>query len=62
LLAEALRLSRPARAQVAEQLLNSLEESDDEVAAGRRSSSGHGQCEMKQSIDPAILPETNLTA
>lgn len=32
LLAEALRLPRPERAQVAEQLLSSLEESDDEVA------------------------------
>jgi putative addiction module component (TIGR02574 family) len=33
LLAEALRLPRPERAQVAEELLSSLEESDDEVAA-----------------------------
>jgi putative addiction module component (TIGR02574 family) len=33
LLAEALRLPRPQRAQVAEELLSSLEESDDEVAA-----------------------------
>jgi hypothetical protein len=32
LLAEALRLPRPELAQVAEQLLSSLEESDDEVA------------------------------
>jgi putative addiction module component (TIGR02574 family) len=33
LLAEALRLPRPERAQVAEGLLSSLEEPDDEVAA-----------------------------
>ena len=33
LLAEALRLPRPERARVAEELLSSLEESDDEVAA-----------------------------
>ena len=33
LLAEALRLPRSQRAQVAEELLSSLEESDDEVAA-----------------------------
>ena len=33
LLAEALRLSRPDRARVAEELLSSLEESDDDVAA-----------------------------
>jgi putative addiction module component (TIGR02574 family) len=33
LLAEALRLSRVDRARVAEELLSSLEESDDEVAA-----------------------------
>jgi putative addiction module component (TIGR02574 family) len=33
LLAEALRLSRPERARVAEELLSSLEEPDDEVAA-----------------------------
>ena len=33
LLAEALRLPRPERAQVAAELLSSLEESDDEVAA-----------------------------
>jgi hypothetical protein len=32
LLAEALRLPRPERAQVAEELLSSLEESDEEVA------------------------------
>ena len=32
-LAEALRLSRPERARVAEELLSSLEEPDDEVAA-----------------------------
>ena len=33
LLAEALRLTRVDRARVAEELLSSLEESDDEVAA-----------------------------
>jgi putative addiction module component (TIGR02574 family) len=33
LLAEALRLPRSERAQVAEELLSSLEESDDEVAS-----------------------------
>ena len=33
LLAEALRLPRPERARVAEELLSSLEEPDDEVAA-----------------------------
>jgi len=33
LLAEALRLTRIERARVAEELLSSLEESDDEVAA-----------------------------
>lgn len=33
LLAEALRLTRPERARVAEELLSSLEESEDEVAA-----------------------------
>ena len=33
LLAEALRLSRPERARVAEELLSSLEEPDEEVAA-----------------------------
>lgn len=33
LLAEALRLPRPERARVAEELLSSLEESDDEVAS-----------------------------
>ena len=33
LLAEALRLSRAERARVAEELLSSLEEPDDEVAA-----------------------------
>ena len=33
LLAEALRLSRQERARVAEELLSSLEEPDDEVAA-----------------------------
>jgi putative addiction module component (TIGR02574 family) len=33
LLAEALRLPCPERAQVAEELLSSLEESDEEVAA-----------------------------
>ena len=33
LLAEALRLPRPERARVAEELLSSLEESDEEVAA-----------------------------
>ncbi len=33
LLAEALRLSRPERARVAEELLSSLEEPDDEVAS-----------------------------
>jgi putative addiction module component (TIGR02574 family) len=32
LLAEALRLPRPERARVAEELLSSLEESDEEVA------------------------------
>ena len=32
-LAEALRLPRPERARVAEELLSSLEEPDDEVAA-----------------------------
>jgi putative addiction module component (TIGR02574 family) len=33
LLAEALRLSRPERARVAEELLSSLDEPDEEVAA-----------------------------
>ncbi len=33
LLVEALRLSRPERARVAQELLSSLEEPDDEVAA-----------------------------
>ena len=33
LLAEALRLPRPERARVAEELLSSLEEADDEIAA-----------------------------
>ena len=33
LLAEALRLPRPERARVAEELLSSLEEPDDEIAA-----------------------------
>ena len=33
LVAEALRLPRPERARVAEELLSSLEEPDDEVAA-----------------------------
>ncbi|HCC57996.1 MAG TPA: hypothetical protein DEQ47_12210 [Solibacterales bacterium] len=33
LIAEALRLPRPERAQAAEELLSSLEESEDEVAA-----------------------------
>ena len=66
LLAEALRLPRPERAQVAEELLSSLEESDDEVAAAwaseleRRSrdvSEGRVQTSAWDSVRTDILRE-----
>jgi putative addiction module component (TIGR02574 family) len=66
LLAEALRLPRPERAQVAEELLSSLEESDDEVAAAwaaeleRRSrdiAEGRVQAVSWESVRTGILKE-----
>jgi putative addiction module component (TIGR02574 family) len=66
LLAEALRLPRPERAQVAEELLSSLEESDDEVAAAwasaleRRSrevAEGRVQTTAWDAVRTAILKE-----
>ena len=66
LLAEALRLPRPERAQVAEELLSSLEESDDEVAAAwaseleRRSrdvAEGRVQTASWEAVRTAILNE-----
>jgi putative addiction module component (TIGR02574 family) len=66
LLAEALRLPRPERAQVAEELLSSLEESDDEVAAAwaaeleRRSrdiDEGRVQAVSWESVRTGILKE-----
>jgi putative addiction module component (TIGR02574 family) len=66
LLAEALRLPRPQRAQVAQELLSSLEESDDEVAAAwaseldRRSrevAEGRTQIAAWDTVRAAILKE-----
>ena len=66
LLAEALRLPRPERAQVAEELLSSLEESDDDVAAAwaseleRRSrevAEGRVQTAAWDTVRAAILKE-----
>ena len=48
LLAEALRLPRPERAQVAEELLSSLEESDDEVAVAWASELEHRSQEVAE--------------
>jgi putative addiction module component (TIGR02574 family) len=66
LLAEALRLPRPERAQVAEELLSSLEESEEDVAAAwaseldRRSrevAEGRVQTVAWESVRTAILKE-----
>jgi putative addiction module component (TIGR02574 family) len=66
LLAEALRLPRPERAQVAEELLSSLEESDEEVAAAwaseleRRSrevAEGHVDTAPWETVRTSILKE-----
>ena len=66
LLTEALRLPRPERAQVAEELLSSLEEPDDEVAAAwaseleRRSrdvAEGRAQTVAWESVRTEILKE-----
>jgi putative addiction module component (TIGR02574 family) len=66
LLAEALRLPRPERARVAEELLSSLEESDEEVATawaeelGRRSrdvAEGRVQTTSWESVRTQIVKE-----
>jgi putative addiction module component (TIGR02574 family) len=66
LLAEALRLPRPARVQVAEELLPSLEESDEEVAdawaselerRSREVAEGRVQTASWDAVRTAILKE-----
>ena len=66
LLAEALRLPRPERAQVAEELLPSLEESDEEVAdawaselerRSREVAEGRVQTASWDAVRTAILKE-----
>ncbi len=69
LLAEALRLSRQERARVAEELLSSLEEPDDEVAAAwakeleRRSlevAEGRAQTIAWETVGSDIVKELEL--
>ena len=66
LLAEALRLPRPERARVAEELLSSLEESDEDVAVAwanelerrsRKVAQGRVQTASGESVRAEILKE-----
>ena len=61
LLAEALRLSRVDRARVAEELLSSLEESDDEVAAAWATELERRSLEVAEGRVQTISWETSRT-